>query len=89
MTGVGETYISLVLGAGKGGCIISNQSDETTIPSWHNLEEAGAGDGIPTECERCGKPGTPRQQFQHMGVRVCYICADERADELRSEGEWA
>ena len=42
-----------------------------------------------TECERCGKPGTPRQQFTHMGVTICYICADERVDELRSEGSWA
>ena len=55
-------------GAGKGGRTISNQSDETTLPSWQNLEDAGAGDGIPTECERCGKPGTPRQQFQHLGM---------------------
>ena len=44
---------------------------------------------IATECERYGKPGTPRQQFQHMGVTICYICADERVDELRSEGAWA
>ena len=31
--------------------------------------------------------GTPRQQFQHMGVIICYICADERVDELRIEGK--
>ena len=61
-------------------------TSEETIPSWQDLEEAGAGDGLPTECERCGKPGTPRQQFQHMGVTICYICADERVYELRSEG---
>ena len=63
-------------------------TDETTpeepFPSWQNLEDIGAGDGIPTECERCGKPGTPRQQFQHTGVTICYMCADERVDELRS-----
>ena len=38
------------------------------ISNWQNLEEIGAGDGVPTECERCGKPGTPRQQFMHMGL---------------------
>ena len=53
------------------------------------MEEIGAGDGVPTECERCGKPGTPRQQFEHMGVKICYICADERVEELRSEGGWS
>ena len=59
------------------------------VPSWQDLEEIGAGDGVPTECERCGKPGAPRQQFAHMGVVICYICAGERVDELRSEGSWA
>ena len=47
------------------------------------LEDIGAGDGVTTECERCGKPGTPRQQSQHIGVTICYLCADERVDELR------
>ena len=37
-------------------------SFEWVIPSWQDLEEIGAGDGVPTECERCGKPGTPRHQ---------------------------
>ena len=60
-----------------------------TVPTWQDLEEIGAGDGVPTEWEACGKPGTPRQQFQHLGVTICYICADERVDELRSEGSWA
>ncbi len=60
-----------------------------TVLTWQDLEEIGAGDGVPTECEACGKPGTPRQQFQHMGVVICYICAEERVDELRSEGSWA
>ena len=47
------------------------------IPSWQDLEEIDAGDGLPAECEHCGKPGTPRQQFTHMGVT---ICTDERVD---------
>ena len=58
---------------------MDNTSPEE-FPSWQDLEEIGAGDGVPTECERCGKPGTPRQQFEHMGMTICYICADERVD---------
>ena len=49
----------------------------------------GAGDGLPTECERCAKSGTPRQQFEQMGVTICHLCASERAIELQAEGEWA
>ena len=56
---------------------------------WRVLEDIGAGDGVPTECERCSKSGTPRQQFEHMSVVICYICADERVDELRLERTWA
>ena len=37
---------------------------------------------------RCGKPDTPRQQFTHMGMTICYLCADERVDELRMKGVW-
>ena len=59
------------------------------FPGWRVLEDIGAGAGEPTECERCGKPGTPRQQFTHMGVTICFICARERSDELASEGSWA
>ena len=59
------------------------------IPSWQDLEDIGAGDGPPTECERCGKPCTPRQQFTHMGVTICLVCAHDRSDELASEGSWA
>ena len=66
-----------------------NHTSHEQLPYWHDLEEVGAGDGMPTECERCGKPGTPRQQFEHMGVTICYICTDERVHELRSEGSWA
>ena len=69
--------------------VSANPTYPEELPSWQDIEETGAGDGVPTECERCGKPGTPRQQFQHMGVTICYICADERVDELRSEGSWA
>ena len=72
------------------------ESEETTpkftppedFPGWRVLEDIGAGDGVPTECERSGKSGTPRQQFTHMGVTICYICADERVDELRMKGVW-
>ena len=64
----------------------TDQTSEWAIASWQDIEEPGAGDGVPTECERCGKPGTPRQQFEHMDFKACYICADERVDELRSEG---
>ena len=54
------------------------------------LEDIGAGDGLPTECERCGKPGAlTRQQFEHMGNTICHLCASERAIGLQAEGEWA
>ena len=68
--------------------MLSNPSEITDepSPSWRAIEDTGADDGLPTECERCGKPGTPRQHFQHMGVTICFVCADERVDELRSEG---
>ena len=59
------------------------------FPSCRLLEDIEAGAGPETECERCGKSGTPRQQFEHMGVKVCYICADERVAELRAEKSWA
>ena len=45
----------------------TDQTSDCVIPSWQDLEEIGDGDGVPTECECCGKPGTPRQQFEHMG----------------------
>ena len=67
----------------------TNHAPMGEFPDWRDIAEIGAGDGLPTECERCGKPGTPRQQFEHMGVVICYICADERVDELRSEGTWS
>ena len=38
------------------------------FPGWRVLQDTGAGDGVPTECESCGKSGTPRQQFEHMGI---------------------
>ena len=34
------------------------------IPGWRMLEEVGAGAGTETEYELCGKPGTPRRQFE-------------------------
>ena len=66
----------------------TDSKSQEAIPSWQDLEEIGACDGVPTECERYGKPGTPRQQFQHMGVTICYMCAGERVDGLRMKGVW-
>ena len=55
--------------------------DNTELPSyfpgWQVLEDYVTGDRLPTECERCGKPGTPRQQLEHMNGVICYIYADE------------
>ena len=65
---------------------VPTPSAPVEFSTWRELEDIGAGDGLPTECERCGKPGTPRQQFTHMGVIVCFVCARERSDELGSEG---
>ena len=56
------------------------------FPGWRVLEDVEAGAGPETECERCGKLGTPRQQFEHMGVVICFVCADERVAELGAEG---
>ena len=59
------------------------------FPGWRVLEDIEAGAGPKTECERCRKLGTPRQQFEHMGVRICFACADERVAELGAEDPWA
>ena len=56
------------------------------FPGWRVLEDIEAGAGPETACERCGKLGTPRQQFEHMGVNICFVCADERVAELGAEG---
>ena len=37
-----------------------------------------------TKCDRCGKLGTPRQQFEHMDVTLCFVCADKCVVELGS-----
>ena len=34
-------------------------SSEEAFPSRQIIEDTEAGDGLPRECERCGKPGTP------------------------------
>ena len=34
----------------------ANPTCPEEIPSWQDIEDIGAGDGVPTECERCGKP---------------------------------
>ena len=52
--------------------MITDSTSPGNLPSWQDLEDIGAGDGLPTECERCSKPGTPRQQFEHMGVTIYY-----------------
>ena len=59
------------------------------FPGWRVLEDIEAGAGTEIACERCGKLGTPRQQFEHMGVKICYICADERVAALGAEETWA
>ena len=59
------------------------------FPSWRVLEDIETGVGPATECERCGKSGTPRKQFEHMGVTIYYICADECVGELGAEESWA
>ena len=66
-----------------------NSTPPEEFPGWRVLEDVGAGAGAPTGCERCGKSGTPRQQFEHMGVTICFVCAGERSDELASEGSWS
>ena len=68
---------------------LAPEESESDVPSWRELEDIGSGDGPETECERCGKLGTPRQQFEHMGVTICFVCADERVAELGAEGPWA
>ena len=47
------------------------------------------GDGLSTDCGRCGKSVTLQQQFEHRGVVICHICATECAGELQSESAWA
>lgn len=41
----------------------TDSNSQETIPSWRVLEEIGAGDGVPTECERCGKPALRGSSF--------------------------
>ena len=49
------------------------------------LEDIEAGAEPEKECECCDQPGTPRRQFEHMGVVICFVCADERGAELGAE----
>ena len=52
---------------------MANAELQSEFPGWRALEDIGTRDGVSsTECERCGKPGTPRQRFEHMGVVICY-----------------
>ena len=45
---------------------MGNTEPRGDFPSWRVLEDIGADDGLSSECERCGKPGAPRQQFEHL-----------------------
>ena len=40
---------------------MDNTELQSEFPGWEMIEDTGAGDGLPTKCERCGKSGTPRQ----------------------------
>ena len=55
----------------------NHYTSQQAFPNWQTIEETGAGDGLPTECERCGNSFNT-----WVGVTICYICEDE----LRSEG---
>ena len=66
----------------------SRLSQETFL-SWRAIEGTGVGDSLCVWCERCGKPGTARQQFRQISVDACCICARERSDELQTEGSCA
>ena len=64
----------------------STISSSDDVPSWRAPGDIGSGAGPEAEYERCGKFGTPRQQFEHMGLTICVVCADERAAELGKKG---
>ena len=64
----------------------ASRLSQETCPGLQAITDTGAGVGLRTEYERRGKPGTARQQFRHISVDVCYICARERSDELQTEG---
>ena len=64
----------------------ANHTTEEAFLDWKDIEETRVGDGLLMECELCRKPGTPRQQFEHMGI---VICATDRAIGLQREGAWA
>ena len=49
---------------------------------WRVLGGIEACVGPETDCERCGQPRTPRQQFEHIGVIIRFVCVDERVAEL-------
>ena len=64
---------------------LESQITDKHLIDWIEIETIGAGAGPETECERCGNLGTPRQQFEHMGVPICFMCAGERVAELGTE----
>ena len=71
----------------KRRCSVSaDHSSGETLLNRRDLDEIGAGVGVPTECERCGKSGVPCQQFKHIGVTVCFVWPHERSEELVTEG---
>ena len=67
----------------------ASRLSQETYSGWQAITDTGAGVGLRTEYERCGKPGTFRQQFRQISVDACCICARERSDELQSEGSCA
>ena len=56
---------------------MDNEKLHGGFPDWRMLKDIGAGEGPTTKCERCPKPGTPRQQLEHVNGVICYIYAGE------------
>lgn len=77
-----------ILSNRSGHPAMKNTDIQGEFSGWRVIEDIGTGDGVPTKCELYDKPGRPRQQFQHMDVAVCCICADECHDKLRMKGVW-
>ena len=67
----------------------ASRLSQETCPGWRAIEGTGVVDSLCVGYERRGKPDTSRQQFRHISVDVCCICARERSDELQTEGSCA
>ena len=65
---------------------MDNAELQSEFPGWEMIEDTGAGDGLPTECERCGKSGTPppavrahgRDNLPSVRVRTRHWAAGRR-----------